>query len=216
MNTREQAATLTDPAKVWLIPTCVDVTRYPLARHDRDRAAVKLAWIGSSSTIRGLEKVRNLLDGLGKAVPQLELKVICDRSLLLSNLPIDFRPWHETTESADLADADIGISWLPADSWSEGKCGLKVLQYMAAGLPVIANPVGMQKTLVRHGETGFLVETPDEWVDAARQLANNADLRRRMGLTARRLVEAEFQVARVGRLETGVAVDGCTASGVFG
>ena len=34
------------------------------------------------------------------------------------------------------------MSWLPDDLWSRGKCGLKVLQYQAAGLPVVANPVG--------------------------------------------------------------------------
>src|SRR5438105_1299836 len=80
---RDQATALTEPDKVHLIPTCVDAERYPLARHDADRARVKLAWIGSSSTIRGLEKRRDLLDRLGKALPQLELKVICDRSLEL-------------------------------------------------------------------------------------------------------------------------------------
>jgi glycosyltransferase involved in cell wall biosynthesis len=114
----------------------------------------------------------------------------------LNHLPVDFRPWHETTETADLADADIGISWLPDDAWSDGKCSLKVLQYMAAGLPVVANPVGMQKKLVRPGDTGFLAATPDEWEDAVRQLANDPDLRRRMGLAGRRRLEAEYDVSR--------------------
>jgi glycosyltransferase involved in cell wall biosynthesis len=192
---RDQATALTEPDKVHLIPTCVDVSRYPLARHEAP-SRVKLAWIGSSSTIRGLEKIRDILDRLGKGVPQLELKVICDRSLLLDHLPVDFRPWQEATETAELADSAIGISWLPDDGWSAGKCGLKVLQYMAAGLPVVANPVGMQKKLVRPGETGFLVETPQEWEDAVTTLANDASLRRRMGLAGRRLVEAEYQVSR--------------------
>jgi glycosyltransferase involved in cell wall biosynthesis len=193
---RDQATTLTDPGKVRLIPTCVDLERYPLAGHHPGNPGVKLAWIGSSSTIRGLEKIRELLECLGKALPQLELKVICDRSLTLDHLPVELRPWNEATETDELADADIGISWLPDDGWSEGKCGLKVLQYMAAGLPVVANPVGMQKKLVRPGETGFLVETPGEWEDAVRQLANNAGLRRRMGLAGRRRVEAEYHVSR--------------------
>ena len=191
-----QATALTEPAKVHLIPTCLDVARYPLARHDPDSPRVKLAWIGSSSTIRGLERIREVLDRLGKRLPQLELKVICDRSLLLNHLPVAFCPWREATETAELADADIGISWLPDDGWSAGKCALKVLQYMAAGLPVVANPVGMQKKLVRPGETGFLVETPEEWEEAVHRLAQDADLRRRMGLAGRRLVEAEYQVSR--------------------
>jgi glycosyltransferase involved in cell wall biosynthesis len=157
---------------------------------------VKLAWIGSASTLRGLERVRDLLDSLGRAFPRLALQVICDRSISLRHLRVEFRNWSEATEAADLADADIGMSWLPDDGWSAGKCGLKVLQYMAAGLPVIANPVGVQADLVRHGETGFLARTPEDWHDAVRCLMRDVDLRRQMGHAGRRRVEADFDVER--------------------
>lgn len=192
----DQATALTDPAKVRLIPTCVDPERYPRARHDSQQPCVKLAWIGSASTIRGLERKRDLFDRLGKALPALELKVICDRSLTLGEMPIAFCPWQEATEAEELADADIGISWLPDDGWSAGKCGLKLLQYMAAGLPVVANAVGMQKELVRHGETGFLVESPAEWEAALRLLAGDANLRRRLGQAGRCIVETKYHVSR--------------------
>ena len=190
----EQAMGFAEPAKVHVIPTCVDVGRYGLARHECHHR-VQLAWIGSSSTLRGLEKIRALLELFGKEIAALELKIICDRSLPLQHLPVRFSPWQQATETAELAGADIGISWLPDDAWSEGKCGLKVLQYMAAGLPVVANPIGVQKKMVRHGETGFLVETPDEWLQAIRWLARDPDLRRTMGLAGRKLVEAEYDVA---------------------
>ncbi len=193
---RAQAAALTDPAKVQLIPTCIDTSRYQLAGHDPAAPSVKLAWIGSSSTIRGLERIRPTLERLGQATPGLELHLVCDRSIRLDHLPVVLRPWNEATEARSLAEVDIGISWLPDDGWSAGKCGLKLLQYMAAGLPVIANPVGLQRHLVRHGETGYLVDTPDEWEVAVRRLARDADLRRRMGLAGRRLVEAEYHVSR--------------------
>ncbi|HZZ78260.1 MAG TPA: glycosyltransferase family 4 protein [Gemmataceae bacterium] len=192
----DQATAIGNVNKVHLIPTCVDASGYPLARHDADRPHVKLAWIGSSSTIRGLEMVRDLLEHIGQTVPGMMLKVICDRSLRMDHLPIEFRPWQLATETSELADADIGMSWLPDDVWSAGKCGLKVLQYMAAGLPVIANPVGVQCEQVRHGETGFLVTTPDEWIDAVRLLAADPDLRRRMGHAGRRLVEEQYPVTR--------------------
>jgi glycosyltransferase involved in cell wall biosynthesis len=107
---------------------------------------------------------------------------------------VEFCPWQEATESAEIAAGDIGVSWIPDDQWSAGKCGLKVLQYMAAGLPVVANPVGLHKTLVRQGETGFLAETPAEWVDAIRRLAADPALRQRLGQAGRELVEASYQV----------------------
>jgi glycosyltransferase involved in cell wall biosynthesis len=103
-------------------------------------------------------------------------------------------PWSQATEAIELASADIGISWLPGDLWSRGKCCLKVLQYMAAGLPVVANPVGMQAHLVRHGKSGFLVETPEQWAEAIGRLTHDPDLRRQMGRAGRERIEQEFSV----------------------
>jgi glycosyltransferase involved in cell wall biosynthesis len=190
----DQAAGLTAADKVHIVPTCVDPARYRLARHTRRGAGVQLAWIGSSSTLQGLEQTRTLWEQIGQNVPGVALKLICDRTLPLQSLPVHFRPWSEATETAELADADIGVSWLPDDDWSRGKCGLKVLQYMAAGLPVVANAVGVQAQMVQHGQTGFLVETPEEWCAAIEQLAGNPELRRRLGEAGRRRVQGAFSV----------------------
>ena len=103
--------------------------------------------------------------------------------------------WSEQTEARELAAGDIGVSWLPDDLWSRGKCGLKVLQYHAAGLPVVANPVGSHREMVRAGETGILASTPDEWVDAVTRLAGDARLRQRMGLLGRQRVETDYSVS---------------------
>jgi glycosyltransferase involved in cell wall biosynthesis len=177
-----------------VIPTCVDPACYPLARHVRAEGGVQLAWIGSSSTLRGLEAIQPLLNYLGQQWPGLRLKLICDRFLRLTHLPVIDCPWTEAGEAAALASADIGISWLPDDPWSRGKCGLKVLQYMAAGLPVVANPVGVQAELVVPGETGFLPETPQEWADAVHRLARDPALRQSMGRSGRQRVETDFSV----------------------
>jgi hypothetical protein len=104
-------------------------------------------------------------------------------------------PWAEEWEAQDLATGQIGISWLPHGPWSRGKCGLKVLQYQAARLPVVANPVGMQSELIEPGVTGFLPKTPEQWVSAVRTLAGDPALRRRMGQLARQRLETGYSVA---------------------
>jgi glycosyltransferase involved in cell wall biosynthesis len=190
----DHAALWTGPEKIQLVPTCLNPDRYPLAQHT-SKKNIQLVWIGSSSTLRGMERVRPLLETLGQGLPGLQWKIICDRFLKLRTLPVIRCPWSEASEAIDLASADIGISWLPDDLWSQGKCGLKILQYMAAGLPVVANPVGMQASLVRDGETGFLVRTDKEWQDAIARLAADPGLRRRMGLAGRALVEASYNMA---------------------
>jgi glycosyltransferase involved in cell wall biosynthesis len=180
--------------RVHVIPTCLDPEIYPLAEHCRAGPGVRLVWIGSSSTLRGLEHARELLEAIGRGCPRLSLHVVCDRFLALASLHVTPCPWSKAGEAAALAAADIGISWIPDDLWSRGKCGLKLLQYMAAGLPVVANPVGVQAEIVRHGETGFLAETPEQWVQAIARLAGDPGLRRRMGLAGRRRVETEYHV----------------------
>lgn len=189
---RDAAANHTDPARVHVVPTCVDPDRYPLASHNG--AGVELVWVGSSSTLRGLESVRPMLEEMGRRVPGLRLKLVCDRFFTLDHLPVTPCSWSEAGEADAIAAADVGISWVPDDLWSRGKCGLKVLQYMAAGLPVVANPVGVQAEMVRHGETGFLATTADEWCHAVRRLACDPALRRRMGQAGRQRVEEEFSV----------------------
>jgi glycosyltransferase involved in cell wall biosynthesis len=179
---------------VHVIPTCVDRRAYPVAAHDRPAGKAQLVWVGSSSTLRGLEEVAPLFEEVGRRLAGLQLKLVCDRFLHWRHLPVVPCPWSEQAEAAAVASADVGIAWMPDDLWSRGKCGLKVLQYMAAGLPVVANPVGVHKDLVRHGETGFLAHGPGQWVEALGRLAHDPGLRRRMGQAGRRLAESGYGV----------------------
>lgn len=181
-----------------VIPTCVDVVHYPLAQHKEANAI--LVWVGSSSTLRGLEAVVEMLSAIGHAIPEISLKIVADRFIHPPGLPVIESEWSETTERAEIAGADIGISWMPDDPWSRGKCGLKVLQYMAAGLPVVTNPVGVHPQMVRHGETGLLAHTTSEWIEAIRTLARNPELRRQMGAAGRRIVEERYSVEAGARL----------------
>lgn len=186
------------PERVCVIPTCVDECRYPIRQNIGD--ALQLVWVGSSSTLRGLERFLPTLSAIGATNPGIRLKLICDRFLTIPHLIVDACQWNEATEAAEIAAADIGIGWVPDDPWSRGKCGLKVLQYQAAGLPVIANPVGVQAEFVRDGETGFRATNTEDWVNAVRRLAADAGLRRRLGDAGRRLVEANFNIAAGVRL----------------
>jgi glycosyltransferase involved in cell wall biosynthesis len=184
---------------VVVVPTCVDPASYTLAEHARPPGEARLVWVGSSSTLQGLERNRDMLNAVGRAVPGVRLKVVCDRFPVFDDLPVEEVPWDGGTEAAEIAACDIGIGWVPDDPWSRGKCGLKLLQYMAAGLAVVANPVGVQAEMVTDCETGLLATTTDEWVDAARTLANDPHLRRRLGRAGRERVEREYSVAVGGR-----------------
>jgi glycosyltransferase involved in cell wall biosynthesis len=188
-----EAARHTSPERVHVIPTCVEPANYPLASHSRCDG-VQLVWVGSQSTLRGLEQFAGTLSAIGRHVPGVRLKLVCDRFLSFPDLPIDECHWREDTEAAEIAAADVGISWVPDDAWSRGKCGLKVLQYQAAGLPVLLNPVGVHVQMVSDGVTGLTATTADEWVAAVARLAADPVLRRQLGLAGRRQVEERYSV----------------------
>ena len=107
-------------------------------------------------------------------------------------LPMESVPWTEQTEVASVASFDIGIMPLVDESFERGKCGYKLIQYMACGLPVVASPVGVNRQIVEHGVNGFLAETPAQWEQALHTLLADAGLRQRMGSAGRRKVEAQY------------------------
>ena len=173
------------PEDVQVIPTCIQTDLYPVLEPNDRASGIDLTWIGSSSTLAGLEARRDLWTRIGSEVEGARLRLICDRFPDFGPLPVVAVPWSEATEAAELGRADAGLSWLPDDLWSQGKCGLKTLQYGSAGLPVVTNPVGVHPSMVVDGVTGFLASTPGEWVDAVRTLRDDPPRRREMGRGAR-------------------------------
>lgn len=190
----DQAAAFVGDERVRMMPTCVDPRTYPTARHVH-RGRLKLVWIGQRSTVRSLYEMHEHLRA-ATAASRLELDVISDVFPELDGVRVAPIVWNSATQTTDLAAADVGISWLPDDRWSRGKCGLKVLQYMAAGLPVIANRVGVHCEMIIDGVTGYLADTPLEWSAAVGRLSSDARLRATMGAAARRRVEEHYSVAR--------------------
>jgi glycosyltransferase involved in cell wall biosynthesis len=180
--------------RVHVIPTCVDHRLYQMARHETKVGQPELVWIGSASTLKSLEQSRPIWEALRQAHSELKLRIICDRFPTDFPIPVVPVAWSEQSESRAIGAGDIGVSWLPDDLWSRGKCGLKVLQYHAAGLPVVANPVGSHCEMIKAGENGILATKPAEWAAAVALLAGDARLRQKLGDNARQRVAADYSI----------------------
>ena len=107
---------------------------------------------------------------------------------------LEIIPWQESTEVDAIRTMDIGIMPLNDTLWSKGKCGYKLIQYMACGVPVVASPVGVNKNIVDDGINGFLVSSFDEWEEANTKLLDNPKLVYEMGQAGRKKIEEQYSL----------------------
>jgi glycosyltransferase involved in cell wall biosynthesis len=175
------------------IPTVVNTQsgHSLVKRHHEGKPVV--GWTGSHSTLKYLDTILPVLQKLQQEL-EFEFCVIADRDPELPLSDYRFIPWQAASENQDLLQFDIGVMPLIPDSWSEGKCGFKLIQYFAAGLPAMASPVGVNSSLIEQGQNGYLSSTPEEWDEGLRRLISDPNLRSVMGKKGREKVEAGYSL----------------------
>ncbi len=178
--------------RVEIVPTVVDTDAHGVAEPTAGRPFT-IGWIGAPANARYLDPIRPALERACREAGA-RLLIVGGGPDALAGLPGERRAWNEAREAGDLADMDVGLMPLPDTPFERGKCGYKLIQYMAAGRPAIASPIGVNGTIVEPGRTGFLATSTDEWADALLALARDPGLRRRMGTVARARVEADYSL----------------------
>lgn len=174
----------------------IRVADYSIRSHE-DRGSISVGWIGGPAALQDFTPP--VVDALRVLANDgtVALSIVCDRPLD-SDLPSTYVPWAVDTEAQVVSGFDIGIMPLLDTPGRRGRCGLKAIQYQAAGLPVVAAPIGVGPELV-DSSTGFLAELRDDWIATIRELATNAPLRTRLGKTARVRAETEYDVRIAGQ-----------------
>ena len=181
-------------AEAHVLPTAVRAEQYSLFERKHD--VFTLVWIGSRSTSRYLEACREELEAVGDAC-DVRLKVIGDFDIGFDTIAVDVVPWSSATEAEELLRCHVGIAPMENNPWTRGKCVLKVLQYMACGLPVISSKTGANAEVLEHERTGLFAHTLEEWVAAVRRLQAEPETCRRFGENGRRAVHERYEVAHV-------------------
>ncbi len=176
--------------RVEIIPTVVDTERY---RPPSTRAGGPpvVGWIGTPQTSRYLKPLLPVFERLRREMP-VRFAAVGARELDFAGTPVEAWPWSEETEVASIQQFDIGIMPLDDSPWERGKCGYKLIQCMACGVPVVASPVGVNAEIVEHGRNGFLATGGDDWYVALSKLLTNHEDRCEMGGKGRRKVESWY------------------------
>ena len=201
-----ERARATGGGRVEIIPTVVDLTRYKPIQSVKNLPLV-VGWIGSPATSRYLSIVSPAFELL-KRDCDVRFVAVGAKEDTVNGMPVEVWPWSEETEVESIQAFDIGIMPIEDSPWERGKCGYKLIQYMACGIPVVASPVGVNREIVEHGANGYLAKDLHEWEQALRGLLDDRGLRRRMGAKGREQIEAwyslQVQAPRLEALMRGV------------
>ncbi len=188
-------------ARVAVVPSVLDLARYPAPRRLSPAPSrldqLRVVWIGSPATVHYLQLLAEPLRVLALDA-NFVLCVIGGGAVQLPGVPTEVVAWSEDTEVEAIAGCDIGVMPLLDSAWERGKCGYKLIQYMACGLPVVASGVGVNPEIVQQGVNGFVANSDEEWVSALRTLLGDQSLRSQMGQAGRQRVERDYCVQQTG------------------
>jgi len=184
-----------DPKKrVFVIPTPLDLNAYPVKKEIRPSQRMIIGWMGTKGNLRYLCPLEPVFQAIAFQFPMVQLKVVSNGHFESKYLPTINKPWALQEENHDLISFDIGLMPLEDNLWSRGKCGVKIIQYLSVGLPVVCSPVGINQEIIQPGVNGFLAKTEEEWVDCLATLLRNSDLRREMGLRGIKTVKEGYSL----------------------
>ena len=172
-----------------IIPTVLDVERYRLV-DEHNSSILRIGWIGSRSTTKYLGLVAKPLCTLAQT-RKIVLVVIGAGKFDMPGVAIERHDWALETEAKLLESIHVGIMPLENSPWEQGKCGYKLIQYMACGKPVVASPVGANVEIVTD-KVGMLADDDSMWVSALSRLVDQPILRNRMGHQGRMRVEQSY------------------------
>jgi glycosyltransferase involved in cell wall biosynthesis len=181
-------------SRIEIVPTVVDVSAYEVAALPEPDGKPRIGWIGTPSTWS--KYMAPLMPMLLAVAEQQDavLRAVGAGPAAGASPRLEILPWSEESESRLIQGMDVGLMPLDDSPWSRGKCGYKIIQYLACGVPVVASPVGVNSEIIEHGVNGFLASTEAEWREALDVLMNDRHLRRRMGIAGRRTVEERYSL----------------------
>lgn len=174
----------------------------------RDYAAegrpLSIGWAGSSSTVAELPEAVRALNRISK-YPRpggVQVRIVGitaehATSLGLRGRGIGALGWVPSVDNylQAVAEWDIWVAPYRDIPFNRAKYPTKWLESSVLGIPLIASDIEPYRRVIRHGENGFLVKYEHQWGKFLKLLADDPELRQRIGMTARGEASASIMQA---------------------
>lgn len=186
--------------QVALFPTVVETAEYDGIDCPAPPAVPVIGWIGTESNVPFLETIQPALEKLAESELFVLRVITGERAavecLANSAFQFEFRQWNSATAEREISQFTVGVMPLPDDHWQRHKCGFKLIQYMAAGVPAVASPVGVNSEIIQHGVNGYLATGEAEWCESLRVLLKNPELRNSLAEAGKNTIQSSYSVSR--------------------
>jgi glycosyltransferase involved in cell wall biosynthesis len=176
---------------VWEVPSVVDADVYRPEPHIPANGTVCIGWTGSATTVGNLAVIADPLRDVARR-PDVRIQVIGATEPPLRDVPLSLKQWRADTEVDDLRKLDVGLLPVPVNEWNKRKFYMKLVQYMALGIPAVCTPIGSNPDVVEHGRTGFLADTPEQWVEHLEALVEDGERRAQMSERATAVAHRKY------------------------
>jgi glycosyltransferase involved in cell wall biosynthesis len=181
-----------------IIPTSVDVSKYDAIEVDKDRRNVfYILWTGTSSGYPFVYKIEKVLKRIIDKYDFVKIKIVSDsppKFSLLNQNDFVFDKWVPEIEFSSIKSANVGIMPINNDDRSKGKCSYKMLCYMAAKIPVVVSPYGMNKEVLDLGNIGYGAISDDDWYNSLEQIISSSEKQQQLSTNAYDIVKKNFDV----------------------
>lgn len=178
---------------VQYLPSVVDVSQY-MMKESVSHSIFRIGWIGAPVTASYLDLIRDAIELLSQESKVHLVLIGAGKIQPFPNVSMEVLPWSEDIERRLSQKFDVGIMPLVDGPFERGKCGYKLIQYMASSLPVVASPVGVNQQIVEPQVNGYLANSSTEWLVALRELRDSVEKRKMMGQAGRQKAEQMYNL----------------------
>jgi len=157
---------------------------------------VTVGWIGSKSTSINIINIKSVINKIYNINPNIIFKIMGFDNNLKSqlNLPnVKFYDWSINNELDFLNNIDLGIMPLDDTPSNQGKCGFKLIQYMAMGKPTLSSPL-LANVKINRDNSNLFASNEDEWVNCIIDFRLNLSYYQGVGLKNQEIVKKYYSV----------------------